>query len=287
MKTIKSVKYFMKKFLFISVLFFITTNLFAEYKRIVSLAPSVTESLYELGIDKELVANTVYCKDNNFKREKVGTVTEPNIEKIISLKPDLVIATKEGNYKSVIDRLIRLKLNIYIMDTYSNFEDICFNFQKLADYLSKSKEAKQIISDVKKEILNLSNESKSKNKNKNKEKIFWEIGANPIFTVGNRSFANEYNKYINGINIFENLDMRYPNISVESVIEKNPDIILLVNMGDVSKQEIIKWNKYKNISAVKNNNIYLLEADDIFIPTPKRFLKGIQKCKEILENRLM
>lgn len=270
--------YIKKSVIFLLIIFSFYCSSFAEYKRIISLAPSVTESLYELGMDKELIANTIYCKDNNLKREKVGSVIEPNIEKIISLKPDLIVATKEGNYKSVIDKLIKLKLTVYVMEPYSNFEDICFNLQQLADYLDKSNEAKQIIDDVKKEILKLSN----KNKNKNEDKIFWEVGANPIFTVGNQSFVNEYNKYINGINIFENIDIRYPKISIESVIKKNPDIILLVNMGDVSTQEIIKWNKYKNISAVRNNKIYLLEASDIFTPTPKRFLNGIT----VLQNKL-
>ncbi|MBQ3942941.1 MAG: ABC transporter substrate-binding protein [Elusimicrobia bacterium] len=268
----------MKKILFVLILFFVVTNLFAEYKRIISLAPSATESLYELGIDEELIANTVYCSDGNFKKEKIGTVTEPNIEKIISLNPDLIIATKEGNYKTVIEKMIRLKLTVYVMEPYSDFEDVCNNFQTLADYLGKSDEAKKIITDVKEEILNLSDETV----NKNKEKIFWEVGANPIFTVGKQSFVNEYNKYINGINVFENIDMRYPNISAESVIEKNPDIILLVNMGDVSDQEIYKWNKYKNIAAVKNNKIYLLEADDIFTPTPKKFLNGIKVLRKKL-----
>ena len=169
----------MKKILFVLILFFVVTNLFAEYKRIISLAPSATESLYELGIDEELIANTVYCSDGNFKKEKIGTVTEPNIEKIISLNPDLIIATKEGNYKTVIEKMIRLKLTVYVMEPYSDFEDVCNNFQTLADYLGKSDEAKKIITDVKEEILNLSNETV----NKNKEKIFWEVGANPIFTV--------------------------------------------------------------------------------------------------------
>ena len=258
----------------------LSSNLFAEYKRIISLAPSATESLYELGLYENVIANTVYCSDGIVKKEKIGTVTEPNIEKIISLNPDLIVATKEGNYKSVIDRLIRLKLTVYVMEPYSNFEDVCFNFQQLANYLNKSDEAKQIISDVKKEISNLSNETK----NKKQEKIFWEVGANPIFTVGNQSFVNEYNKYINGINVFGNIDMRYPNISVESIIEKNPDVIMLVNMGDVSDQEIIKWNKYKNITAVKNNKIYLLEANDIFTPTPKRFLNGIKVLRKKLNT---
>ena len=269
----------MKKILFLLLLIFLlSSNVFAKYNRIISLAPSATESLYELGIDKELVANTVYCSDGNFKKEKIGTVTEPNIEKIISLNPDLIIATKEGNYKTVIEKMIRLKLTVYVMEPYSDFEDVCNNFQTLADYLGKSDEAKKIITDVKEEILNLSDEKI----NKNKEKIFWEVGANPIFTVGKQSFVNEYNKFINGTNVFEYIDMRYPNISAESVIEKNPDIIMLVNMGDVSDQEIAKWNKYKNITAVKNNKIYLLEANDIFTPTPKRFLNGIK----VLQNKL-
>ncbi len=262
------------------LIFLLSSNVFAKYNRIISLAPSATESLYELDIDKELVANTVYCSDGNFKKEKIGTVTEPNIEKIISLNPDLIIATKEGNYKTVIDKLIRLKLTVYVMEPYSSFEDICINFQQLADYLDKTDAAKEIINNVKNEISKLDDDAK----NINKEKIFWEVGANPIFTVGKQSFVNEYNKFVNGINVFEDIDMRYPNISVESVIEKNPDIIMLVNMGDVSEQEIAKWNKYKNITAVKNNKIYLLEANDIFTPTPKRFLNGIKVLKNKLNN---
>ena len=260
------------------LIFLLSSNLFAEYKRIISLAPSATESLYELGLYDNVIANTVYCSDGIVKKEKIGTVTEPNIEKIISLNPDLIVATKEGNYKTVIDKLIRLKLTVYVMEPYSSFEDVCNNFQRLANYTEKSDTAKKIIEDVKKEILQLSEETKKADK----EKIFWEVGANPIFTVGNQSFVNEYNKYINGINVFEYIDMRYPNISVESVIEKNPDIIMLVNMGDVSDQEILKWNKYKNITAVKNNKIYLLEADDIFTPTPKKFLNGIKVLRKKL-----
>lgn len=252
---------------------------FADYSRIVSLAPSVTESLYELEINKELVANTIYCKDNNCKREKVGTVTEPNIEKIVSLKPDLVVATKEGNYQSVVDKLKRLKLNVFIVEQYSGIEDIYNNFQVLADYIGKKELAQQIIKETKEEIKKISEIEKNNN-----EKIFWEVGANPLFSVGNKSFINDYNKFINGTNIFEKINMSYPNINIESVLEKNPDIIILVNMGDVSTKEINKWKKYKNITAVKNKKIFVVEADDIFIPTPKGFLKGIQKCKALLEN---
>lgn len=267
----------MKKKLVLVTLLFISINIFADYKRIISLAPSATQCLYELGIDKEVIANTVYCPNGKFKKEKIGTVSEPNIEKIVSLKPDLIIATKEGNYKSVVDKMLRLKLNIYVMEPYLNIEDIYSNFQKLADYVNKKEVAKQIIENIKKEIKEIDN------KKDKKDKIFWEVGANPLFTVGKQSFVNEYNKFINGLNIFEYIDMRYPNINVESVIEKNPDIIILVNMGDVSEREISKWNKYTNINAVKNKKIFILEADDIFTPTPKKFLNGIRILQKTLK----
>ena len=137
--------YIKKLSIFLLIIFLFSCSSFAEYKRIVSLAPSATESLYELGLYDNVVANTVYCSDGIVKKEKIGTVTEPNIEKIISLNPDLIVATKEGNYKTVIDKLVRLKLTVYIMEPYSSFEDVCNNFQRLADYTEKSDTAKKII----------------------------------------------------------------------------------------------------------------------------------------------
>jgi len=274
-----SIHLYIKKIIIFSViaLYIFGCKLFADYKRIVSLAPSVTESLYELGINEELIANTTYCKDNNLKREKVGNVTDPNVEKIVLLKPDLIIATKEGNYQSVVDKLKRLKLNVFVVEQYSNIEDIYNNFQELADYIGKTEVAEQIIKETKEKIEKISKMDKNKN-----EKIFWEVGANPLFSVGNKSFINDYNNFINGINIFEDINISYPNINIESVLAKNPDIIILVNMGDVSEKEIYKWNKYKNINAVKNKKIFVVDADDIFVPTPKGFLKGIQ----ILQSKI-
>ena len=260
-----------KKIVFLIILFFITIDIFAQYNRIVSLAPSVTESLYELGMDEQVIANTTFCPEGKTKKEKIGTFTEPNIEKIISLKPDLIIATKEGNNKTSVEKMERLNLPIYVMETVSNFEDICNNFQNLADFLGKAETAKKIISDVKKEINSI-----YENRTTKTETVFWEVGANPLFTVGKQSYVNDYNKFAGGDNIFIDIDMRYPNISIEAVLEKNPDIIILVNMGDISNKEINKWNKYKTINAVKNKKVFMLDANDIFTPTPKTFLKGLK-----------
>lgn len=262
----------MKKILFALIILFITGNAFCEYKRIISLAPSVTESLYELGLEENVKAITAYCPKGTTKKENIGTLLEPNIEKIIFLKPDLIISTKEGNNKSVIEKIQRLGCRVYVMDTVSNFEEICSNFLNLGTYLKKKETAKKIIQTAKNELA----EILVKTKNKETEKIFWEIGAQPLFSTGKKSFVNNYNKFLGTTNIFEDIDMRYPNVNIESVIIKNPDIILLVNMGDITNEEIKRWKKIKTINAVKNERIYMLDVNDIFTPTPLTFLKGVK-----------
>lgn len=262
----------MKKIFITLIIVFISANLFAEYKRIISLAPSVTRSLYELGIEENVIAVTVYCPKGTTQKENVGTLLEPNIEKIISLNPDLIISTKEGNNKSAIEKIQRLGCNVYIMDTVSNFDEICKNFQNLGNYLNKKETVSKILKTVKDEIDSIL----LKVKNKKSEKIFWEVGAQPLFTAGKKSFVNNYNKFLGTTNIFEDIDMRYPNVNIESVILKNPDIILLVNMGDITHEEIKRWKQINTISAVKNNRLYMLDVNDIFTPTPLTFLNGVK-----------
>ncbi|GAB1401482.1 ABC transporter substrate-binding protein [Elusimicrobiota bacterium] len=262
----------MKKIFITLIIVFISANLFAEYKRIISLAPSVTRSLYELGLEEKVIAVTVYCPKGTTQKENVGTLLEPNIEKIISLNPDLIISTKEGNNKSAIEKIQRLGCKVYVMDTVSNFDEICKNFQNLGNYLDKKETADKILKTVRDEIDGIL----LKTKNKKSEKIFWEVGAQPLFTAGKKSFVNNYNKFLGTTNIFEDIDMRYPNINIESVILKNPDIILLVNMGDITNEEIKRWKQIKTINAVKNNRIYMLDVNDIFTPTPLTFLNGVK-----------
>lgn len=271
----------MKKIFLLIIVFAFSSNLFAEYKRIISLAPSVTESLYELGEDKEIIAVTVYCPKGSSKKEIIGTLTEPNLEKIIALKPDLIVSTKEGNNKSSVEKMQRLGFKVYVMETFSSFEEICSNFQNLANFIGKGDTAASIICGVKGEI-DLIYDRTKKFPN---EKIFWEIGAKPLFSAGKKSFINDYNKFAGGINIFGHIDKRYPNVTLETVVEKNPDVIILVNMGDIGKEEMLNWDKYKNVNAVKNNRLYMLEANDIFTPTPKTFLKGVKIVEKVLHKR--
>jgi iron complex transport system substrate-binding protein len=242
------------------------------YRRIISLAPSVTESLYELGMDREVIAVTVYCPKGKSKKEIIGTLLEPDIEKIVMLKPDLIVSTKEGNSKAAVEKIQRLGFDVFVMENSANFQEICDNFQALAQKVGKEKIGGKIVEAAQKEALKIY----SRIMLMPKESVFWEVGAKPLYTAGKQSFVNDYNYYTSTVNIYNDINMRYPPVNIEDVIERNPGIIILVNMGDISGEELKTWKKYAAVSAAQNNKIYMIEADDIFTPTPAAFAKGVK-----------
>ncbi|MDR1941863.1 MAG: helical backbone metal receptor [Endomicrobium sp.] len=263
----------------ISALFLFPDGSFAkDYKRIVSLAPSITQSLYDLGIDLEIAAITVYCPKGNAPKENIGTLLEPDLEKIASLRPDLIISTKDGNNKAAVEKLKRMGFYVYVVDTAANFAEICSNFYNLAQVVGKSKKAGEIVAAATTEIENVFN----KIQNNNYDRVFWEVGAKPLYSAGSLSFVNDYNRFTKTENIYKDVKMRYPPVDIEDVSARNPDIIILVNMGDITSSQKDFWKKYKNINAVKNGRIYMTDANDIFTPTPLTFAKGVKILAEIL-----
>ncbi|MDR3048507.1 MAG: helical backbone metal receptor [Elusimicrobiota bacterium] len=266
----------MQKFLSIVIIIFMFSSIvYAKtYARIISLAPAVTKSLYELGIDEELLGITSFCPKGKSKKEIIGNLLEPDLEKIISLKPDLIIASKEGNSKVLVEKLQRAGFLIYSMEMSENFEELCENFYQLAKALDKDKMAQNIIQKAKEQIDEIAKAARSREI----KTVFWEIGDKPLYTAGSRSFLNSYNKYTNTKNVYENLKVRYSPIDIEDILMRNPDIIIAADMDGNDEAQIKSfWEKYQTIKAVKNKRIYVLSADDLFGLTPSIFAKTLKK----------
>jgi iron complex transport system substrate-binding protein len=249
-------------------------------KRIISLAPSITEALYLLDVEKSIVGVTSYCKypKQAQQKEKIGTILTPNIEKIYSLKPDLVLATKEINRPNSILKLQELGLNVVVFDARKDFNDICNQFLQLGKILGKERKAKKIIDDAKKQLTKI----QKRIANLPKVRVFWEVGAKPLVSVAKGTFADEIISLAGGINIAKNSKVKYPRYSLEEVIKQDPEVIILVEMGDVTKEEINTWQKFKNMQAVKNNRIHIIEAHNVCAPTPITFVKGVKEVANIL-----
>jgi iron complex transport system substrate-binding protein len=188
------------KILFAFLILFFKGEDSYSYERIVSLAPSVTESLYLLGLKDKIVGISIYCPDP-YNIKKIGTTLEPNIEEIVSLAPDLVLACYEANSERSIEKLKSLGLNIFVIRESRNFSDICSNFLNLGKVVGREGLAYQIVEDAKKRL----NDIWQKNKRIKPVKVFWQIGAHPLITVNKESFINEIIEFSGGENIFSDL----------------------------------------------------------------------------------
>ncbi len=270
----------MKKTRILPILLMITFCLdataLAYPQRIISLGPSITEQLYLLEVKDSLIGCTTYCNrpKEAESKEKVGTVIEVNLEKIISLKPDLVLATPLTDLKAI-KKLKNLGVKVVDLSAPKNFAELCEQFLELGKIIDKEKEAEKIIQEAKNKVKVI----KTKVKNLSKPTVFVQIGAKPLVTVNRYSFINDFIELAGGINIAK--DTKTGLYSREEVLTKNPDVIIIVTMGIAGENEMEIWKKYSVIEAVKKNKIYIIDSNKLCSPTPVSFAETLEELVNI------
>lgn len=245
--------------------------------RIVTLAPSITKEIYLLGLGDSLVGNTIYCTspmDAKFK-EKIGSILRLNVEKIVTLKPNIIIGTSLTPVKEV-EKLRKLNLKVVVYPSAKNFTEICDNFIKLGMLLGKKSEAIQLVEKAKKEVEGI----KSLLSKVEKVSVFVQIGTNPLFGVGNDSFIHHLIELAKGENIFKNIPSSI--ISREEVVKRNPEVIIITDMGVITEKEVEVWRKHVSIKAVKNNRIYTFSSHKLCSPTVVEFVEILKKIVKFL-----
>ncbi|MCX7705842.1 MAG: helical backbone metal receptor [bacterium] len=276
----------MKKSAYFSLLFVcvLLYNCFSDTDknypyRIVSLGPYITENLILLGIESKIIGVTIHEKPEIKKgRVLIGTLLDPSIETIVNLKPDIVIASKEGNRKQTVEKLLELGIKIVVLDEVRTYQDLKANFIRLADIFDRRHIAEQIISQIDNALSEYSRKKSSERK-----KIFWQLGTKPLVTAGGDSYFNEISTYAGVLNIFNNIRTKYITVSVEEAIKRNPDIIVAMGMGEESYIENF-WKPFKNINAVKNGKIFRVDDYDFCSPTPVSFLKCVKMIANFAKN---
>ena len=249
-------------------------------QRILSLIPTVTEELYLLGAGDKIVGVTVYCQRPPEARakERVGTVIDANIEKIIELRPDLVIASPLADHKQI-RKLRNLDIEVKIFTEAGDFHGLCTNFVTLSRLLGKEQKAEEIVENAKTELQAIKNAIAGFAKSR----VFVQIGANPLFTAKRGSFIDDLIDCAGGINIGS--DAKTGIYSREEVIKRNPDIILIVTMGIVGEKEKDVWLRYKTIGAVKNSRIFTVDSYRVCSPTPASFVETVKELVRIFHAK--
>jgi ABC-type Fe3+-hydroxamate transport system substrate-binding protein len=240
-------------------------------RRIISLAPSLTESLFLLDVGDRVMGCTTYCnKPEQAKhKEKVGTVIDFNLEKIVTLKPDLVLVMEFSDRRAV-EKLKSLGIRVEKFPSPKNFNHLCESFLRLGRMVNREEKAKKIVTKAKLDVSFIRQQVSGEKK----IKIFWQLGAKPLFAANRKYFTNDYIEFAGGINI--TADASSGIYSREEVLKRNPDVIVIVTMGITGKEEKEIWKTYKSINAVKNNRIYIVDSYRYCSPTPGGFVEALK-----------
>ncbi|MFC1624120.1 ABC transporter substrate-binding protein [Candidatus Omnitrophota bacterium] len=254
-------------------------------QRIISLAPSTTEILFSLGLDEEIVGVTTFCNfpPEALNKEKIGTFSQPSIEKILLLKPDVIFAAGLEQAFTV-ERLRELKLKVYV--TYpSDIEELFDSIKVIGELTYREKEALILINEMKTKIDRIRIETEVIPQ-EDKLKVFVEIFYDPLITAGKTSFVDGLIDLAGGINIATDMTRDYGYFSVEEVIRRNPDCIILGHNAKEKEISAIKKRLgWEEISAIKNNRIYGDINPDLFLRPGPRLVKGLEEIYRRLYPR--
>ena len=251
----------------------------ASVKRIVSVAPNVTEMLFAIGLDEEIVGVTDFCDYPDAAREKpkIGGYHIPNVEAILSLTPDLVIATPDGYSKEKVRKLESI-VPIFLVNS-KEIDEILEAMLILGKVTGRDDEAKQVVDGLRVRVEAV-REKVALIPVEERPKVFYEIGRDPLITVGPGNFVDSLISAAGGINIANDATTGWPRYSVEAVIIKEPDVIITAPHVSSGKDTTGTWQRYKTIPAVQNGKIYAVNPDILLRPGP-RIVDGLEKLHSL------
>ena len=267
----------------ILVLFFIVSAMVAEASsaiRVVSLSPCLTELIFYLGKGSLLVGRTSACDypPEAEKIELVGAFGKPSMEKLLSLKPDIVVASALAD-PSLISSIRRFGIKFHLLPSKS-IEDYYLSVTTLGRILHCEKTASAEIARVNTGLAKF--EKLNAEKDFKRPKVYLEIWDRPYMTVGKKSFINDLITYAGGVNIAGKFDEAYFNCSVEWIITSNPEVIICPAMKTGRDADVENRRGWSNVPAIRNHRVYVDLNDDLIYRLGPRMLDGIILLRSII-----
>ncbi|MBI5560835.1 MAG: cobalamin-binding protein [Deltaproteobacteria bacterium] len=252
----------------------------ARFERIISLAPNVTEILYAMGLEDKIVAVTDFCDWPARVKEKprIGGIINPSIEAILSMKPDIVIMTDEGNPQELRTRLEAVGINTYVVGA-KRLGDLPGEIRALGRKLSVAGQADALAGDMEKEVEGL----RKRDHKVAGEKALFIVWPEPLIVAGADTPIDDALKVLGLENVAGASTTGYPKYSVEEVILSSPSVIF-IGKGHAGIEEFSKrlLAKLSGVPAVRNRKVYYI-SDSILRPGP-RIVDGIKEMKGYLDE---
>jgi iron complex transport system substrate-binding protein len=259
--------------------------------RVVTLAPSLAELASDLLGDK--IDRIIGVSDYTdyppalLKVKNVGSYARFNLEAVAALKPDLIIATSDGNAHDQIDHLRELHLPVVVVKT-SSFADIDQSIEILAKALDEEKTGDALRKRLKEGLLHIDAHTEARRREGKREpSVLLELDSNPLVVAGSSTFLNESLRRVGAKNAYSDVKKAYPRPLIEDVIKRNPDVILLLAMDRSLKsfeQTAKDWKRFSKMKAVQSGKIKVIHADTIIRPS-LRILEGLSLLEQAIYGK--
>lgn len=253
-------------------------------RRVVSLAPNITEIIYALGQENLLKGVTLYSDfpPAAVSLPKVGSYVQLNLEKIVALKPDLCIAIKDGNPRVVARRLESLNIPVYAVDP-KNLETVMQTVLEIGNLLNANQRADFLVQRMRSRVLKVKS---LVTKAAYRPRVFFQIGISPIVSVGTDTFIHELIELAGGKNLAQG-PVAYPRFSREQVLVLSPEILIITSMARAAVFEKVKaeWSRWPNMPAIRDHRIFLEDSNFFDRPTP-RLVDGLELMVKLIHPEL-
>ena len=245
----------------------------APARRIITLAPHAAESLYAAGAGDRLVGTVDYSDypPEAKKLPRVGGYSRIDLEAVAALKPDLVIAWESGNNMPQVDKLKALGLTVYVSQP-NKMENVADQLERFGQLAGTEAAANAAAARFRTRLESL----RAAHAGKPKVRVFYQIWKSPLMTVGGPQIISDAIRLCGGDNIFGHLKRMAPNVSVEAVLEADPEAIVATGMGDARPEWLHDWDKWTRMTAVQRDNLFHINPDIMQRHTP-RILDGAEK----------
>ncbi|MGF6646405.1 cobalamin-binding protein [Paraburkholderia sp. GAS82] len=260
-----------------------TVSLAAPAQRVISLAPHVTELIYAAGGGAKLVGTVSYSDypPSAQKVPRVGDNKALDLERIVALKPDLIVVWRHGNAQAQLERLRELHIPLFFSEPHQ-LNDVAVTLTRLGSLLGTSGTADAAASAYRADIERL----RARYANRPPVSVFYEVWDQPLMTLNGTHMISDVITLCGGRNVFAQLAPLVPTVSTEAVIAANPEAIVTASAGatkpDAPLAKLDSWHTWPSLTAVARNNLFAIDGDLIDRPAP-RIAQGAEQLCEDLE----
>jgi len=235
--------------------------------RIVSLAPSITETVFVLGEGDRLIGVTDYCDypPEATRKARIGGISNPNFEAILALRPDLIIATSESNYAEHVERLVSLGLPVYVVRPV-DWETVLESIERIGDVLGRDAVGRAQVAAMRRDADAIGRAVAGSPR----PRVLYVVWPNPLIAPGRDTLINDLIRRAGGDSVTGDEPLLYPRLSLETVVERRPDRIIVGRHGQETVEELLRgWERLSSVTAVREGRVYGVDGNLVHRPGPR------------------